>query len=251
MDAHVVCLNPQIPLEAFLPPQERNFRDTHFIGSRHDGEFTSSVFFIHVHAWSLKLLIKAMAVPMIDELAELGSLKDQRALGFILNETEFRDAVVYQPWHWFDASETDGTISSASKKGRKKGTMLAQFPASLKGSRWKRLADCLDHLYGEADDTSTLHKDTFYAKETKEFWSLAQDVNFMFLITKEVQKNLDDWNDDVAAASSRLEDVMNFELDQKQQAVEAIQDAKKLVTSIKIPHQEPKVVDKGQWIEPE
>ncbi|KAF2104333.1 hypothetical protein NA57DRAFT_51166 [Rhizodiscina lignyota] len=246
VDAHVVLLNPQIPLDIFLPVQDNNFRETHFIGTRNDGDFVPSVFFIHVHPWSIKLLVKAMAVPMIDELAELGSAMDRRALSYILDETEFRDSVIYQPWHWFHES-----FSSNAKEGSdRRGTLLAQFPSNLKAARWKQLADCLDRLHRIEENTAIPFEDTFYLEETERFWELARDVNFMLLVTKQLQKGLTEWNEDIAAASSRLEDVLSYDLDQKQQAMEAIEDVKKLVSTIQVPQRPVKEVDKGEWIEP-
>lgn len=210
-----------------------------------DGDFLPSVFFIHVHPWSIKLLVKAMAVPMIDELAELGSVMDQRALTYILNETDFRDSVVYQPWHWFDASSA-GPKDDANRKG----TMLAQFPTSLKGSRWKLMSDCLDGLEKVENGKMIPLEDSFYSKEITRWWDLAKDVLFMLLITTELQKNLHDWNEDVAWASASLAEVLSYGMDQRQLALETIQEAKHIVDNTKLPSKKLDAVDKGQWIEP-
>lgn len=207
--------NPNIPLDPFLPTRERVFRDTHFIGTRHEGEFNPSSFFIRVHPWSIKLLVKAMAVPMIDEQADMGSVMDQRALSYILNETEYRSAVVYQPAGWFDGEHLEGA-------------MMAQFPADLRGARWKRLSDTLDRAE-QMHGKELSYRESFYELSVEKYWERAKNVNFMLLVCKELQKAQSQWNQELSFISQRLEDILDYEVDQRQPAEQVLEEARSMV----------------------
>lgn len=163
-----------------------------------------------------------MAVPMIDEEAELGTAMDQRSLSYILNETEFRSAVMYQPHTWYDGEHIEGG-------------MMAQFPADLKGARWKRLSDCLDQL--DLESLQHVKRPTFlksfYPKEIDDYWERARNLNFMILVAKELQKALDQWNQELAFHTQRLQDILDYEVDQRNTALEAIEAAKTLVKELK------------------
>lgn len=219
LDAHVVLMNPKIPLEPFLPSRERNFRETHFIGIRHDGEFNPSSFFIRVHPWSIKLLVKAMAVPMIDEQAEMGAAMDQRALSYILNETEYRSSVVYQPAAWYDGEHLEGA-------------MMAQFPADLRGSRWKRLSDCLDRVTQMHDKDQPSYEHSFYPLSVDQYWDRARNVNFMLLVTKEMQKTQVQWNQELSFTSQRLQEILDYEVDERNPAEQVLEEARNIVKAM-------------------
>jgi len=74
-----------------------------------------------------------MAVPMIDDGAELGATsKDASAMAYILNETDFRDSTIYMPRNWFDTKQLEKGFEGTM------GSLLAEFPSTLGGDRWKR-----------------------------------------------------------------------------------------------------------------
>ncbi|KAF1986911.1 glycosyltransferase family 34 protein, partial [Aulographum hederae CBS 113979] len=180
-DASTILLNPFIPLPVFLPPADPQYDAINFIGSRRFGELDSSVFFVRVAPWSVKLLVKAMAIPLIDELAELGPVTsagrelgtiDGTALAFILNETEFKSGALYEPRHWFNphsqAKQGDQKPVQAPHFEGSHGSLLAVFPGQLQGSRWKQMADCLSDVADAAWERP--YEQTRYPAEIKEFW---------------------------------------------------------------------------------
>lgn len=185
-DADTIILNPHIPLSIFLPPDELSFRNTHFIGSRSDKHVNSGVFFVRVDVWSIKLLVKAMAVPLIDQKAELGPAMDQDALTYILNEGEFREHAYYHPPSWFHTEQgKDGFYG-------KPGALLARFPGNLQGQRWKAMEDCLDDKKVHGGKWELPLSQTKYETEIEVYWERVRQAKKLLEEMQETLKVLEE-----------------------------------------------------------
>ena len=57
----MILLNPRMPLEIFLPPEE--FDHIHFLGTHDEEGLNCGVFFIRVHEWSVQMLLDVLAIP--------------------------------------------------------------------------------------------------------------------------------------------------------------------------------------------
>lgn len=74
-DADTVLLNSLIPLGTFLPPEDP-YEDIHFIGGRDHYGLNTGTFFIRVSAWSIHMLTKALALPLLQPDVDLGDNMD-------------------------------------------------------------------------------------------------------------------------------------------------------------------------------
>ncbi|KAH1778055.1 hypothetical protein KXX07_004958 [Aspergillus fumigatus] len=88
-DSDTVLMNPNMPLETFLPPPE--LPNVHLLTSRGWNGLHGGVFFLRVHPWSVELLSAAIAYPV-------------SAINNVLAENEyFARSTVYCPLRWFNA----------------------------------------------------------------------------------------------------------------------------------------------------
>ncbi|KAF2461885.1 hypothetical protein BDY21DRAFT_375811 [Lineolata rhizophorae] len=133
-DAHTVVLNPHVPLHAFVPPPD--FPTVHFVGPRTaSGALCSSSFFLRAHPWSLDLLTRALAYPLLnapaDPFSPPGSgasdpaaapsldpdtTMDALALAAALNASAASDDpahhhAIYPPRAWFAARPAPATMA--------------------------------------------------------------------------------------------------------------------------------------------
>jgi hypothetical protein len=94
-DADTVVMNPNIPIELFLPPVD--FPDIHVIFSKDWNGLNNGVFPIRVHPWSVELLSAVIAYPHYFPDTQL-VFRDQSALGKLLeNDDYFRNSTIYAP----------------------------------------------------------------------------------------------------------------------------------------------------------
>jgi hypothetical protein len=161
-DADSVLINPHVPLDIFLPPPD--FNDTHFVGNRDHNGLNTGVFFIRVHEWSLEILTKSIAFPMYRPDVDLGFHPDQSVMEAVLNETEFRSGVIYQPRNWINTYEFVNGYEG------KKGDMLVHFPG-MEDQRWKHMADWLDVVETQPQQWAVDLAETDYPTKVSEYWA--------------------------------------------------------------------------------
>ncbi|KAK1147848.1 hypothetical protein N8T08_000361 [Aspergillus melleus] len=172
-DGDTVLMNPNIPLEIFLPPP--HIKDVHMVLTKDWNGMNNGVFPIRVHPWSVELLSAAIAYPYIHPEVEL-YWPDQSALQFVLDgSTYFSQSVVYCPLRWFNAymAKPDGSgLNPDSPKYLQvhQGDLLVHFPGTP--------ADHLNTTIGPYLDIAELHRpdwelpleSTGYIEETQKFW---------------------------------------------------------------------------------
>ncbi|KAF2816073.1 uncharacterized protein BDZ99DRAFT_565945 [Mytilinidion resinicola] len=167
-DANNIFLNPLIPLSIFLPPPD--FADVNMLVANHPYGLSSSVFFLRVCPWSLKLLVAVMGLPMfdsgIDSVVAMDLAWDRVSLAKVLDRPEFRSKVLYQPNIWYNAA-----MSINGSSITKPGLLLLQFHISLEGNRWSSMKDVLDELATDATKFAMELEDTTYPTAIEGYWN--------------------------------------------------------------------------------
>lgn len=159
----VMILNPQIPLESFLPPED--FQNGHILATRDEDGVNAGVFFLRVHSWSVKLLIDILAIPKNEFGSDgrLGQDASRKAFEKILHSEDYRDHVFYQPRKWYNTYQL-----SASKSESKRGDLLVHFHG-LGGDKWGAMASIIKNE-GMRRDWNLPIEQTQYQKEIAEYW---------------------------------------------------------------------------------
>ncbi|KAI1615335.1 hypothetical protein EDD37DRAFT_507190 [Exophiala viscosa] len=167
VDADSIVVNPALSLDIFLPPKD--FSNVHVLATKDMNGLNAGIFFLHVHHWSIQMVIKAISIPQHLPHFGLGFL-EQTALYKTFNDTEFRGSVIYQPRIWFNTYEFHHAYEG------KHGDFLVHMPG-LEKDRWPHMEKWLDIVNGpEQAEWEIPYEETRYPKETKDYWNTLRYV---------------------------------------------------------------------------
>lgn len=161
-------LNPQVPLELFLPPVDQ--RNIHFIASHDPLGLNSGVLFFRIDQWTVRLLIEVMAVPLRDRRPDVAVAKDRAALEQVLNNPAFRGRTVYQPRPWFNAFHANGTYEG------QRGSLLAHFP-EVNANKWMAMNSYLSNMTSRDNPWEMKLEETSYEAIMADFWQRVVQAN--------------------------------------------------------------------------
>lgn len=171
VDSDTVLLNPNIPLETFLPPSD--FPDVHMLLTKDWNGMNAGVFMIRVHPWSIQLLSAAIAYPAQNPKVDL-LWKEQSALTRLFKENNyFARSVVYCPLRWFNAYMGMPNVmnpSSSPMFRAQPGDLLIHFA----GTSAENLADAMEPYFAIAEKHQTEWQpplqQTGHTKDAQMFW---------------------------------------------------------------------------------
>lgn len=196
----VILLNPQIPLEIFLPPDD--FDHMHFLATHDSDGLNGGVFFLHVHEWSVKLLIEIMALPRNHPALKQAAEKDELSMEMVVTSEHFRGHATYQPRRWYNAYQ----LSVAEFEGQP-GDLLVHFH-DLEGDKWSAMANALGQLSRKNSTWSVPLAMTTYESEIAEYWGRLRKARKLLQQAEKRRRE-----DEVDGAAKRLEYAVNYEAD--------------------------------------
>lgn len=103
-DGDTVIMNKLIPLEAFLPPENRD--DVHLLYTRDWNGLNNGVFMIRVSEWSVQFLSAIIAYRTFRPEEDL-PFTEQSAMDLVLHMPQYRPGTVSVPPQWFNAYTYD------------------------------------------------------------------------------------------------------------------------------------------------
>ncbi|KAL4811738.1 hypothetical protein BDW67DRAFT_171377 [Aspergillus spinulosporus] len=172
-DADTVVMNPNLPLEIFLPPPQLS--EVHLLLTKDWNGLNNGVFPIRVHPWSVEFLTAALSYPVVHPDVPL-YWPDQSAMNNLLRENEyFARSVVYCPLRWFNAymRSPDGeelNPDSAPEYQVHPGDLLVHFPGTPADNLEQTLTPYLVIAEAHRPEWEALLDRTGYVRETDEFW---------------------------------------------------------------------------------
>lgn len=83
-DGDIVLMNPKIPLEIFLPPDD-DWNHIHALVTNDHRGLNNGVFFLRVHEWSVWLMTACLGTEIFDPEVQL-EFGDQSAMGMWVKE---------------------------------------------------------------------------------------------------------------------------------------------------------------------
>ncbi|KAI9777141.1 MAG: hypothetical protein M1816_004910 [Peltula sp. TS41687] len=171
-DADTVIMNPQIPLEIFLPPAD-NFDEIHLLVTNDSNGLNNGVFPIRVHPWSVELMSAIISFPILRPDTRI-KFRDQSALEeLITHEARFSKHTMHVPQRWFNAFQSGMMFNETIAPHEiRRGDLLVHFAGTTeretKMSNWMDLAE--QHLPEWELDL----KSTSYEGEIRTFWAAKQ-----------------------------------------------------------------------------
>ena len=104
-DADTVIMNKLIPLETFLPPEERN--DVNLLYTKDWNGLNNGVFALRVSTWSLEFLSSILAYRTFRPEEDL-PFTEQSAMEKVMHMDKYAKGVVQCPPQWFNSYPGDG-----------------------------------------------------------------------------------------------------------------------------------------------
>jgi galactosyl transferase GMA12/MNN10 family len=163
VDGDSIIIDPELKSEMFLPPPD--FDHINYLVAKDQNGMNTGIFFLRVCDWSIKFMAKALAYPLFRPDIDLGRSADQVAMELVANETEYRDATLYQPRIWYNTYEFHHGYEGEA------GRMLVHFPG-LEEDRWEHMEKWLDIVEGpKAAEWMLPLEQTAYPAEINRFWA--------------------------------------------------------------------------------
>ena len=165
VDADTVVMNPNIPLDIFLPPPE--FSHVHLLVTADPHGLNNGVFFVKVHPWSVELWSAVVAYRTFRPDTEL-QYRDQSALEDILKEKCFKKNFLLLPQRWFNAIWGELSDDLTRSFQIRRGDLLVHFPGHPQ--RDEIMRKFLDRAGRHMPEWELDLDSTSYPTEIKEYW---------------------------------------------------------------------------------
>lgn len=181
VDGDVVIMNPNVPLEIFLPPPD-GWDHVHAVVTNDHRGLNNGVFFLRVHEWSVWLMNSCLNTQIHDPSLDL-EFADQSALQYWLNQERFRNNTIHVPQRWFNAYAgyrgastdlfADPMKPSYKYKANsvKEGDLLVHH-AGHKSLRAQRMLPWIEVAEQHPPAWELPLNDTSYLGEIADFWEM-------------------------------------------------------------------------------
>ncbi|KAL2404497.1 hypothetical protein ABEF93_005300 [Exophiala dermatitidis] len=262
-DGDTVLMNPKIPLEIFLPPDDEWGHVHALVTNDHRG-LNNGVFFLRVHEWSVWLMTACLGTEIFDPEIEL-EFGDQSAMGMWLKKERFRNNTIHVPQRWFNAyagyrgEKTDLFADPMAPQTKfrhnsiKEGDLLVHH-AGHKSLRAQRMAPWMDVAEQHLPQWELDLDETTYEQEIRDFWKneapkerkLVDD-----LIKKEDQKAREKAKQKEADARKKEEETKKKQEDAKKaEELKKKEEASKVDDAAKRKEEETKKADEAKQKDP-
>lgn len=179
VDGDVVIMNPKIPLEIFLPPDE-NWSHIHAVVTNDHRGLNNGVFFLRVHEWSVWLMSACLNTRTLVPDLEL-DFGDQSALQYWLNLEFYSNHTIHVPQRWFNAyagyrgpknrsfADPMQPMYKVLPNSVKEGDLLVHH-AGHKSLRPQRMLPWVEAAERHLSTWELELEDTNYLREINDFW---------------------------------------------------------------------------------
>jgi len=163
-DADTIILNPNVPLDGFLPPATLDDINL-MVGFDWNG-LNNGVYPIRVHPWSVELMTAILTYPIYRPDEEL-PLRDQSAMAEVLKMPRFKRHTAVVPMRWFDGYHRV-INESADHMMARPGDLLVHLAGVPE--RFAVMEEYLQKANQHLPEYEIPYKDTAYDQDIKQFW---------------------------------------------------------------------------------
>lgn len=159
-------MNPNIPMETFLPPDD--FSHVHILPTKDTDGLNNAVLPIRVNQRSLEIISAVVSFQTYRPDFPLTS-DNESALDTMFNEEPFRKHILYFPQRWFNAYQASLNNTLLASSQPRRGDLLVHFAGDQNQDSKMRL--WLDRAELHLPEWEIDLKNTTYPTETKQFWT--------------------------------------------------------------------------------
>ncbi|KAI9654836.1 MAG: hypothetical protein M1829_000732 [Trizodia sp. TS-e1964] len=165
-DADTIIMNPFVPLEVFLPPED--FGDIHLLVSNDMNGLNNGIFPIKVHPWSVEVISAAFTFSLYKPDVQL-SFDEQSALEKVMNFRDYQENWLQVPQRWWNAFQGAGKHESSAPHQMRHGDLLVHFAGVP--DRNNAMNFWLNRAEQHSPEYEMDLKYTTYPTEIAEFWT--------------------------------------------------------------------------------
>ncbi|KAF2681684.1 glycosyltransferase family 34 protein [Lentithecium fluviatile CBS 122367] len=168
-DRDTVLMNPQIPLDVFVPP-EPQFSHIHMLVTNDRHGLNNGVFMVRVNQWAFKLFASALSIREYQPEIPL-KYTEQSGMEEAIKRPWWAKSVAYVPQRWFNGFPPDEDVMHDHTLAHsRQGSLLIHFASNRDGLRPERMAH-----WGEVAKNRTVEWDrpveeTGYLDEVAMYW---------------------------------------------------------------------------------
>ncbi|KAL3420061.1 galactosyl transferase gma12 mnn10 family protein [Phlyctema vagabunda] len=164
-DADIVIMNPNIPLDIFIPPSPE-FDNVNLLVTNDRHGLNNGVFLIRVNDWSVKLLSGIISYHFFRPQVEL-KYTEQSGMEEMIQDPYWKKSVVYVPQFWFNSYPV--SVHREHKKDiriyeYRPGALQIHFASNRDGKRPERMNSYMDKAEKAGDANAA------YAPPLSESW---------------------------------------------------------------------------------
>lgn len=161
-------------MEIFLPPADMG--DIHLLATKDQNGLNTGIIYLHVHAWTVSMLVDTLAYPMQWPELDLGRNADQEAMARLFEKDTggpegkgYKENIIYLPRPWINTYQFENSYEGS------RGDLLVHFPG-LGDLRWELMAQWLNRIESTPEDWQVPLRETDYLNKTEAFWANVREA---------------------------------------------------------------------------
>ncbi|KAF2202345.1 hypothetical protein GQ43DRAFT_392364 [Delitschia confertaspora ATCC 74209] len=186
-DRDTVIMNPQIPLDIFLPPEDK-FPDINLICNNDRNGLNNGVFLLRISDWSFKLFAAALSLHEYHPEITL-KYTEQSAMEEAIKVPWRQKSVAFVPQRWFNGYPPIGNAQDQkAPRIARPGSVLIHFAGNRDGGRPQRIAHWHEVAKNRTAEWDKPANQTMYLQEIEEYWDRLYRGEEMDDVVKELGK---------------------------------------------------------------
>ncbi|KAF2788667.1 glycosyltransferase family 34 protein [Melanomma pulvis-pyrius CBS 109.77] len=168
-DRDTVLMNPQLPLDIFVPP-EPEFANIHFLVTNDRHGLNNGVFLCRVSQLSFKFFASALSIREYQPEIPL-KYTEQSGMEEVIKRPWWSTSVAYVPQRWFNGFPPDKKgLAKGKPSASRPGSLLIHFASNRDGLRPERMAQWGEVAKNRTAEWDKPASETGYLKEIAEYW---------------------------------------------------------------------------------
>ncbi|KAF2273713.1 uncharacterized protein EI97DRAFT_435880 [Westerdykella ornata] len=185
-DRDTVLMNPQIPLDIFVPPSPA-FDHIHLLVTNDRNGLNNGVFFCRVSAASFKFFASALSIREYEPEIQL-KYTEQSGMEEVIKRENWNSAVAYVPQRWFNGfPPTEKSLKSGKASAARPGSLLIHFASNRDGRRPERMAHWGEIAKNRSAEWDKPVEQTGYLQEIAEYWERLENGDSQESIIEDIE----------------------------------------------------------------